>query len=67
MCYDVFPKNLGNTSAEICKKQQGKKSTKSLFLTLAAKGANIARILFNIQVRSLVQNNYEYIFLLFLS
>jgi hypothetical protein len=35
---DVFPKNPGTTSAEICEKQQAKKSAKSPFSSLAAKG-----------------------------
>jgi hypothetical protein len=30
MQFDVFPKNPGNTSAEIREKQQGEKSAKSL-------------------------------------
>jgi hypothetical protein len=38
MQFDVFfPTNPGNTSAEICEKQQGKKSAKNLCLALAAK------------------------------
>jgi hypothetical protein len=47
-----FPTNPGNTSAEICEKQQGKKSAKNLCLALAAKEANTERILFIMQARS---------------